>query len=273
MTDIINSKVFSFTNIEDAFSECTRITNLKTGITVSLLPSNKLLFVRMRHRFNFFVKQRGGRYYDNIDQLGESAGVKYDAASDAIKKLQAVGLISGTIKGRSYQWESVADLTPENFLFERDINAMKRKNAPEWVDCLKHPVFGNAKEDVAPEELEEKQPVPEADPMSEMDEVEDEDDLPAPVKVKPAPKSKPTRKKQPAKQQAVSPFEFKKPRDESRDWMYLDLYNGADRYTGFGDFSLPYLALFESQGKLTNEYAIQHLKMKREVHSRTQLIA
>lgn len=248
MTDIINSKVFSFTNIEDAFSECTRITNLKTGITVSLLPSNKLLFVRMRHRFNFFVKQRGRRYYDNIDQLGESAGVKYDAASDAIKKLQAVGLISGTIKGRSYQWESVADLTPENFLFERDINAMKRKNAPEWVDCLKHPVFGNAKEDVTPEVQEEKQPVPEADPMCEMDEIEEED-APAPEKVKPT--SKPKIKK------PVTPPAA--PSDDKEYFTKLRQFESAGHWYQFSEYQLPDLERFKRDGKLTNEYALAYL--------------
>lgn len=269
MTDIINGKIFSFTNIEDAFSDCTRITNLKTGVTVSLLPSNKLLFVRMRHRFNFFVKQKGGRYYDNIDQLGESAGVKYDAASDAIKKFQAVGLISGEIKGRSYQWESVAELTPEDFLFERDINAMKRKTAPEWVDCLKHPVFGNAKEDVAPEVQEEKQqPIPEADPMCDFDEAPEEE-TPAPEKLKPKPTKKPAPKKALAKPQAISPFEFKKPRDEAQDWRALERLNDDDdRFQSFTDYDLPYLVLFESQGTLTNPRAIEHLAMKRNLFER-----
>ncbi|MFI3010659.1 DUF6945 domain-containing protein [Klebsiella aerogenes] len=268
MTDIINSKVFSYTNIEDAFSDCTRITNLKTGVTVSLIPSNKLLFVRMRHRFNFFVKQRGGKYYDNIEQLGQSAGLKYDAASDALKKLKAVGLISGTIKGRSYEWESVAELTPEDFLFERDINAMKRKTAPEWVDCLKHPVFGNAKEDVAPEVQTEEQ---RDDPMCEFDETPEEE-APTPENVEPTPKptKKPAARKEPAKQQTVSPFEFKTPRDESRDCRTLERLNDAsDRFLVFQDYDLPYLVLFESQGKLTNPRAIEHLKMKRNLFERT----
>lgn len=240
----------------------------------SFIITNKQLFVRIRHRFHNFVKKRGGKYYDNIDQLGESVGVKYDAASDGIKKLKAVGLISGTIKGRSYQWESVADLTPEDFLFERDINAMKRKTAPEWVDCLKHPVFGNAKEDVAPEVQEEKQQsVPEADPMCEFDDTPEEEE-PAPEKVEPAPKPKPTKKpaarKAPDKQQTVSPFEFKTPRDETKDWWYLERCNDADQFTGLTDFDLPYLAMFERQGKLTNQHSIQHLKMKRELYARQQ---
>ena len=247
MTDIINSKVFSFTNTEDAFNECTRITNLKTGVTVSLSPTNKQLFVRIRHRFHNFVKKRGGKYYDNIDQLGESVGVKYDAASDGIKKLKAVGLISGTIKG---------------------------KTAPEWVDCLKHPVFGNAKEDVAPEVQEEKQQsVPEADPMCEFDDTPEEE-APAPEKVEPAPKPKPTKKpaarKAPDKQQTLSPFEFKTPRDERFDGITFNRLNDAsDRFLVFQDYDLPYLVLFESQGKLTNPKAIEHLKMKRNLFERT----
>lgn len=48
---------------------------------------------------------------------------------------------------------------------------MERDTPPEWVDCLKHPVFGKTKEDVAPEvEEENQQPVPEeakADPKPE----------------------------------------------------------------------------------------------------------
>ncbi|MED5741481.1 DUF6945 domain-containing protein [Enterobacter hormaechei] len=270
MTDIINSKVFSFTNTEDAFNECTRITNRNTGVTVTLLSSNKQLYVRMRHRYHLFAKKRGGKYYDNIEQLGESVGVKYDAASDALKKLQAVGLISGTIKGRSYQWESVADLTPEDFLFERDINAMKRKTAPEWVDCLKHPVFGNAKEDVAAEvQMEEQRD----DPMCEFDDTPEEE-APAPEKVEPAPKPKPTKKpaarKAPAKQQAISPFEFKTPRDERLDgWNFERLNDASDRFLVFQDYDLPYLVLFESQEKLTNPKAIEHLKMKRDLFERT----
>lgn len=270
MTDIINSKVFSYTNIEDAFSDCTRITNLKTGITVSLIPSNKLLFVRMRHRFNFFVKQRGGKYYDNIDQLGESAGLKYDAASDALKKLKAVGLITGELKGRSYEWESVADLTPEDFLFERDINAMKRKTAPEWVDCLKHPVFGNAKEDAPAAQPEVQREEAKADPMCELDEAPEE--APTPEKVKPTPKpmKKPAPKKTPASPQAISPFEFKTPRDERFDGKAFERLNDAsDRFQVFQDFDLPYLALFEEQGKLTNPRAIEHLVMKRNLFERT----
>lgn len=272
MTDIINSKVFSYTNTEDAFNECTRITNLKTGVTVSLSPTNKQLFVRIRHRFHNFVKKRGGKYYDNIDQLGESIGVKYDAASDGIKKLREVGLISGEIKGRSYEWESVADLTPEDFLFERDINAMKRKTAPEWVDCLKHPVFGNAKEDAAPEVQEEKQqPIPEADPMCELDDMLEEE-APAPEKLQPTPKptKKPAAGKAPAKQQTVSPFEFKTPRDERLDgWNFERLNDASDRFLVFQDYDLPYLVLFENQGKLTNPAAIDHLKTKRNIFERT----
>lgn len=79
--------------------------------------------------------------------------------------------------------------------------------------------------------------------------------------VKPTPSASP---------QNISPFEFKKPRDESKDWLYLERCNDADQFTGFNDFDLPYLAMFESQGKLTNEYAIQHLKTKRDLYARQQ---
>ena len=245
MTDIVNSKAFSFTNTEDAFNECTRITNLKTGVTEYLSPADKQFYVRMRHRYYHFAIELGGTYYDDIDQLGASIGVSSATATRIVAKLKKIGLIASNKPKRSNQW-TITPLTPENFTFERDRNAMERDSAPEWVDCLKHPVFGKVREDVAP----------------------------APEKVEPAPKPKPTKKpaarKAPSKQQTVSPFEFKTPRDENRDWWYLERYNDADQFTGFNDFDLPYLAMFESQGKLINQHSIQYLKTKRGAYERSQ---
>jgi hypothetical protein len=83
-------------------------------------------------------------------------------------------------------------------------------------------VFGSTKEDITPEVQEEKQPVPEADPMCEFDETPEEE-APAPEKVKPTlkPTKKTAARKAPTKQQTVSPFEFKKPRDERFDGITL----------------------------------------------------
>ncbi|MEH2755308.1 ArsR family transcriptional regulator, partial [Klebsiella pneumoniae] len=91
-----------------------------------------------------------------------------------------------------------------------------------------------------------------------------EDETPAPEKVKPAPKpaKKPAARKAPAKQQTVSPFEFSSPRDETKDWFYLKHYQGAERFTTFTDFDLPYLALFKAQGALTNPYALDYLQLR-----------
>ncbi|EHX1848576.1 TPA: ArsR family transcriptional regulator [Escherichia coli] len=267
----INTDVFQYVPTEDAFNECTRITNLKTGVTEYLSPADKQYYVRMRHRYQFFVIERGGTYYDDIDQLGASIGISSSTATRIVAKLKKVGLIDSNKPKRSNQW-TITALTPENFLFERDINAMERGAAPEWVDCLKHPVFGNAREDVVQGVQEEKQqPIPETDPMCEFDELP-EDETPAPEKVKPAPKpaKKPAARKAPAKQQTVSPFEFKKPRDETQDWRQLKRLNDeSDRFLVFHDYDLPYLVLFESQGKLTNPAAIEHLKMKRNIFERT----
>ncbi|EOC1310861.1 MULTISPECIES: DUF6945 domain-containing protein [Enterobacter] len=269
MTDIINSKAFSFTNTEDAFNECTRITNLKTGVTEFLSPDDKQFYVRMRHRYYYFVRELGRRYYDDVDQLGQSIGVSPATATRIVARLRKVGLIASVKPKRSNQW-TITDITPENFLFERDINATKRKTAPEWVDCLKHPVFGKSNEDVTPEVQREEA---KADPMCELDDTPEEE-APAPEKVEPTPKPKPTKKpaarKAPFKQQTVSPFEFKTPRDENRDLWYLERYNDADQFTGFNDFDLPYLAMFESQGKLINQHSIQYLKTKRGAYERSQ---
>ncbi|MCK6988304.1 helix-turn-helix domain-containing protein [Enterobacter cloacae] len=269
----IDTNVFDYVPSETAFRECTRITNLKTGITESLSSNDKDFYVRMRHRYYYFVKELGGTYYDNVDQLGQSIGVSPATATRIVAKLRKIGLISSDNPKRSNQW-TVTPLTSENFLLERDRNALEDKADPDWVDCLKHPVFGNAKEDVAPEVQEEKQqPIPEADPMCEFDDTPEEEE-PAPEKVEPTPKPKPTKKPAartaPAKQQTVSPFEFKTPRDETKDWWYLERYNDADQFTGFNDFDLPYLAIFESQGKLINQHSIQHLKIKREAYERSQ---
>ncbi|MFB4415743.1 ArsR family transcriptional regulator [Enterobacter hormaechei subsp. steigerwaltii] len=269
----IDTNDFDYVPSETAFLECTRITNLKSGITESLTNNDKDFYVRMRHRYYYFVKELGGTYYDNVDQLGQSIGVSPATATRIVAKLRKIGLISSDNPKRSNQW-TVTPLTPENFLLERDRNALEDKADPDWVDCLKHPVFGNAKEDVAPEVQEEKQQsVPEADPMCEFDDTPEEE-APAPEKVEPTPKPKPTKKptpkKAPANQQAISPFEFKTPRDERFDGITFNRLNDAsDRFLVFQDYDLPYLVLFESQGKLTNPKAIEHLKMKRNLFERT----
>lgn len=263
----INTDDFDYVPLESAFNECTRITNLKTGVTESLSPAEKQFYVKMRHRYYYFVKELGGIYYDDIDQLGASIGVSSATATRIVAKLKKIGLIASNKPKRSNQW-TITPLTPENFIFERDRNAMERDTPPEWVDCLKHPVFGKAKEDVAPEAEEEKA---KADPMCDLDEAPEEE-APAPEKVKATPKStkKPAPKKTPASPQVISPFEFKTPRDERFDGKAFERLNDAsDRFQVFQDFDLPYLALFEEQGKLTNPRAIEHLVMKRNLFERT----
>ncbi|WII45602.1 ArsR family transcriptional regulator [Klebsiella pneumoniae] len=257
----INTDVFQYVPIEDAFNECTRITNLTTGITESLSPADKLFYVRMRHRHQFFVNERGGTYYDDIDQLGASIGISSSTATRIVAKLKKVGLVVATLSGRSNKW-TILPLTPDNLLFERDINAMERGAAPEWVDCLKHPVFGNVKEDVAPEVKEEKQQsVPEPDPMCEMDEIEVGEDEPPVIRVE-RQTVKPKQKRNKSKPVQNDPFEFSSPRDETKDWFYLKHYQGAERFTTFTDFDLPYLALFKAEGALTNPYALDYLQLR-----------
>ncbi|MCI7873833.1 DUF6945 domain-containing protein [Klebsiella pneumoniae] len=257
----INTDVFQYVPTEDAFNECTRITNLKTGVTEYLSPADKQFYVRMRHRYQFFVNERGGTYYDDIDQLGASIGISSSTATRIVAKLKKVGLVVATLSGRSNKW-TILPLTPDNFLFERDINAMERGAAPEWVDCLKHPVFGNVKEDVAPEVKEEKQQsVPEPDPMCEMDEIEVGEDEPPVIRVE-RQTVKPKQKRNKSKPVQNNPFEFSSPRDETKDWFYLKHYQGAERFTTFTDFDLPYLALFKAQGALTNPYALDYLQLR-----------
>ncbi|MCE7498265.1 transposase family protein, partial [Klebsiella pneumoniae] len=250
----INTDVFQYVPIEDAFNECTRITNLTTGITESLSPADKLFYVRMRHRHQFFVNERGGTYYDDIDQLGASIGISSSTATRIVAKLKKVGLVVATLSGRSNKW-TILPLTPDNLLFERDINAMERGAAPEWVDCLKHPVFGNVKEDVAPEVKEEKQQsVPEPDPMCEMDEIEVGEDEPPVIRVE-RQTVKPKQKRNKSKPVQNDPFEFREGANKqvissqadslikiSRIWA--DFFPQTHRISLFRLFFPPFLALF-----------------------------
>ncbi|WP_312671672.1 winged helix-turn-helix domain-containing protein [Pseudescherichia sp.] len=265
MTDIINGEIYKYFGTEEALSEASHITNLKTGERVELSNDAKLLYSRMRKRYHFFTTSstggNKGTYYDNIEELADSINISKSTALRCLRVLKQVGLVVATLSGRSNQW-TITDITPDCFLLERNAGTAKK---PVWVDCLKYPVFGNTKE-APPEAQEEKQQLtPEADPMCEFDEMPE-----APEKVEPAPKPKPAPKKALDKQQAVSPFEFKKPRDETKDWFYFQRCNDADQFTVLNDFDLPYLAMFESQGKLINQHSIQHLKAKREVYARTK---
>ncbi|HDH0713684.1 DUF6945 domain-containing protein [Citrobacter sp. BNK-39] len=171
MTDIINGDIYKYFGTEEAFIEASHITNLKTGERVELSNDAKVLYSRMRKRYHFFTTSRTGGnkgiYHDNIEELKDSANLSKSTTLRCLNVLKQVGLVVATLSGRSNQW-TVANITPDSFLLER--NAGTSKN-PVWVDCLKHPVFGKAKEDVAPEAEEEKQQsVPEeakADPKPE----------------------------------------------------------------------------------------------------------
>lgn len=270
MTDIINGDIYRYFGTEEALIEASHITNLKTGERVELSNDAKLLYSRMRKRYLFFTTSstggNKGSYHDNVEELAASANISKSTALRCLKVLKQVGLVIATLSGRSNQW-TVISMTPDCFLLER--NAGTSKN-PVWVDCLKHPVFGNVKEDVVPDVQREEA---KADPMCELEEAPEEE-APAPEKVKPTPTPKPTKKpaarKAPAKQQNVSPFEFKTPRDERFDGIAFERLNDAsDRFLVFQDYDLPYLVLFESQGKLTNPAAIEHLKMKRNLFETT----
>ncbi|WP_373632469.1 ArsR family transcriptional regulator [Klebsiella variicola] len=267
MTDIINGDIYRYFSIEEALFEASHITNLKTGERVELSNDAKLLYSRMRKRYHFFTtSSTGGNkgiYHDNVEELAASANISKSTALRCLKVLKQVGLVVATLSGRSNQW-TVANITPDSFLLER--NAGTSKN-PVWVDCLKHPVFGNAKEDVAPDVQREEA---KADPMCDLDEAPEEALTPEKVKPTPKPTKKPAPKKIPASPQANSPFEFKTPRDERFDGKAFERLNDAsDRFQVFQDFDLPYLALFEEQGKLTNPRAIEHLVMKRNLFERT----
>lgn len=265
MTDIINGEIYNYFGTEEALSEATHITNIKTGVRVELSNNTKALYARMRKRFHFFTTSNiggnKGLYHDNVDELAAIVGISKSTALRCLEDLKQVGLVIANLSGRSNQW-TVASITPDCFLLERNAGTAKK---PVWVDCLKYPVFGSIKEDAPDVQPEDQR----NDSMCELDELPEEEAL-APEKVKPAPKPKPAPKKALDKQQAVSPFEFKKPRDETKDWFYFQRCNDADQFTVLNDFDLPYLAMFESQGKLKNQHSIQHLKAKREVYARTK---
>lgn len=272
--DIINGDVYSYASIEEALLSATRITNRKTGEAVKLIGNAKLAYMILRKRFHFFTDPpkdkkyyTRGKHYDTIESITAAIGVSdVGTVSSAIGRLEAAGLLTKKEFGKTYEW-TVIDLTPELFLLERNTGTAKK---PVWVDCLKNPVFGNTKEAPPVVQPEEQREEAKADPISELDELP-EDEAPAPEKVKPTPKpKKQAARKAPTKQQAISPFEFKNPRDEKWDWRHFERLNDAsDRFLVFQDYDLPYLVLFESQGKLTNPAAIEHLEMKRRMYERT----
>lgn len=171
MTDIINGDIYKYFGTEEALSEASHITNVNTGERVELSNNTKALYARMRKRFHFFTTSNiGGNkgiYHDNVEELAASVGISKRTALRCLEDLKQVGLVIANLSGRSNQW-IVTDLTPDAFRLERRTGTTAD---PVWIDCLKNPVFGNVKEDVAQGVQEEKQqPVPEeakADPKPE----------------------------------------------------------------------------------------------------------
>ncbi|BEC51613.1 TPA: ArsR family transcriptional regulator [Klebsiella pneumoniae] len=191
--------------------------------------------------------------FPSYSKIGEVFGISARAAEERVKKLVELGLVIKTRRFSSSNLYEVLEIPGQ----EESNEVGQTPDMPEIVDSF---FFDDTEEDTSQEMKEEKQQaVPEHDPMCEFDDTPEEE-APAPEKVKPAPK--PAAKKAPAKQQTLSPFEFKSPRDETKDWFYLKHYQGAERFTTFTDFDLPYLALFKAQGALTNAYALDYLQLR-----------
>ncbi|MEB1167078.1 hypothetical protein VC921_26210, partial [Citrobacter freundii] len=174
-----------------------------TGERVELSNNTKALYARMRKRFHFFITSNiGGNkgiYHDNVEELAASVGISKRTALRCLEDLKQVGLVIANLSGRSNQW-IVTDLTPDAFRLERRTGTTAD---PVWIDCLKNPVFGNVKEDVAQGVQEEKQ-----------------QSVPEEAKAEPKPeKPKPTKKPAsiPAKEikiEAVNPVSIGLYRDE-----------------------------------------------------------
>ncbi|HEY2453341.1 MAG TPA: winged helix-turn-helix domain-containing protein [Scandinavium sp.] len=174
--DIINGDIYKYFGVEEALSEASHITNIKTGERVEFDNDAKLLYSRMRKRYHFFtMSSTGGNkgiYHDNVEELKDSVNISKSTALRYLKDLKQVGLVASTLSGRSNQW-LVVDITPDCFLLERNAGT---KAKPEWVDCLKNPVFGKAKEENSKPEPEEVK----ADPMCDLDESPEEEAPAAP---------------------------------------------------------------------------------------------
>ncbi|HFF9935402.1 ArsR family transcriptional regulator [Klebsiella pneumoniae] len=171
--------------------------------------------------------------FPSYSKIGEVFGISARAAEERVKKLVELGLVIKTRRFSSSNLYEVLEIPGQ----EESNEVGQTPDMPEIVDSF---FFDDTEEDTSQEMKEEEAPAPE--------------------KVKPAPK--PAAKKAPAKQQTLSPFEFKSPRDETKDWFYLKHYQGAERFTTFTDFDLPYLALFKAQGALTNPYALDYLQLR-----------
>lgn len=171
--------------------------------------------------------------FPSYSKIGEVFGISARAAEERVKKLVELGLVIKTRRFSSSNLYEVLEIPGQ----EESNEVGQTPDMPEIVDSF---FFDDTEEDTSQEMKEEEAPAPE--------------------KVKPAPK--PAAKKAPAKQQTLSPFEFKSPRDETKDWFYLKHYQGAERFTTFTDFDLPYLALFKAQGALTNPYALDYFQLR-----------
>lgn len=154
----IDSEVYTYCSLEDALSECHRITNKKTGVTVSLDSDQKLMYMRMRKRFHLFASM-GNSFYDNVDVLADACGINLRTFPRKMPGLIEAGLIDkdDSLKSNSY---TVADLTPNDFLLERKDKKLG------WVDCLEYPVFGSKRPQEAPKvQVQETEAVTETSPQ------------------------------------------------------------------------------------------------------------
>lgn len=139
----IDSEVYTYCSIEDALSECHRITNKETGVSIKADGELKLSYTRMRKRFDFF-NNNGRDFYDSIETLWKSCTSSKSTFEDRLKKLKQVGLVTSVGKKGSVQKHTVAAMNPDDFLLERNDPILG------WVNCLEYPVFGSTRQQEPP---------------------------------------------------------------------------------------------------------------------------
>lgn len=146
----IDSEVYTYCSIEDALSECHRITNKETGVSIKADGELKLSYTRMRKRFDFF-NNNGQDFYDSIETLWKSCTSSKSTFEDRLKKLKQVGLVTSVGKKGSVQKHTVAAMNPDDFLLERNDPILG------WVNCLEYPVFGSTRQQEPPKKVEEQE--------------------------------------------------------------------------------------------------------------------
>lgn len=166
MTNVQNKQenVPTYIKLYDDLLSATHYRSLTTGTSIKLTSSAKLVYAKMKSRFEYF-KSNGKGYYDTQDDIADATGLSRKGVNTILQDFHANGIVVIELNGRNNVYTAINSL---DFCDK----GQTPKKAPESVSPTTLHPRQKLEEFVEPEALVERY----SKPVEVIEKVAEEDD-------------------------------------------------------------------------------------------------